>query len=160
MFRPSLWKVVKTKKYGLDFGTILRFWPQLKNGPFLLWGPGPSDQISSKFGVFSLLRWEPSKMAKILLWGRYLWNGRSTSKIEESGLYFFLLQISIRGRYSPISKCDFLAKISFWGMYLWNLNLEALQIIKSVQNHLMYTKRVQTNKHYLPIDHIKAPMFF
>ena len=36
------------------------------------------------------------------------------------------------------------------------MNLEALQIIKSVQSHLIYTKRVQSNKHYLPIDHIKA----
>ena len=36
-------------------------------------------------------------LAKISFWGIYTWNGRSSSKVEESGLHFF--SISVRSKY-------------------------------------------------------------
>ena len=114
--REKLWKPKSTvsffeffnflfkfgKKKLMDLWPILRFWPWRKNGrfsiPTLRVGSivsqghflGDPDQVWSKIGVLALLRHPLLKIAKISLRGRYLWNSRSTSKNEESGLRFLL----------------------------------------------------------------------
>ena len=54
---------------------------------------------------------------------RHLWNGRSMSKIEESGVHVCFFSIVILGRYPQTSKCDFYA--IFGGISWPKLHFEA-----------------------------------
>ena len=85
------WRNSETKKRFWDGSNAyaepnLQFWAQRKNCRF----PVPILRT----GVLSLLRRPLLKIAKILLGGRYLWNGRSKSKIAENGLHFFWSEVN------------------------------------------------------------------
>ena len=125
MFRPSLWKVVKTKKYGLDFGTILRFWPQRKNGPFSvlslrtrtiwpnfikIWVIFPSEVGTVQNGQNFALRQISLKRSLYVK----IWRKQTT---------FFNTVLGTRQSQNVnimSFSWHFLANISLWGIYLWN----------------------------------------
>ena len=54
--------------------------------------------------------------AQISFFGIYLWNGASTSKVEESGMHF--LSISVPGKYPLTSKCHLWPILSYFGSFL------------------------------------------